>query len=116
MANKERDSQENNIIGQSTFIEGTIKSQGNIRIDGRIRGTVSTKGNFIIGLTGEIEGHSHAKNITISGKFDGNIEAVEKLILENNSKVTGDINTRRLVIDDGAIFNGNCTMKPSEEN
>ena len=115
MANKERESQENNIIGQSTHIEGTIKSQGNIRIDGRVRGTINTEGNFIVGLTGEIEGHSHARNITISGKYNGNIEATEKLILENNSNVSGDINTRRLVIDDGAIFNGNCSMKPSDE-
>ena len=112
MATKEKESQENNIIGQSTYIEGLIKSDGNIRVDGRIKGTVNTAATFIIGVTGVVEGQSQAYNITISGKYDGGIVCNEKLILEANSNVTGDINTKRLVIDDGAIFNGNCKMNP----
>jgi cytoskeletal protein CcmA (bactofilin family) len=109
---KEKESQENNIIGQSTYIEGSIKSEGNIRVDGRIKGTVNTNATFIIGVTGVVEGQSQAQNITVSGRYDGGITCNEKLILESNSNVTGDLNTRRLVIDDGAIFNGNCKMAP----
>ena len=112
MASKEKESQENNIIGQSTYIEGSIKSEGNIRVDGRIKGTINTAAAFIIGLTGVVEGQTQAHNITISGKYDGGIMCNEKLVLEANSNVTGDINTRRLVIDDGAVFNGNCKMNP----
>jgi cytoskeletal protein CcmA (bactofilin family) len=114
MASKERDNQEINIIGQSTYIEGTIKSQGNIRVDGQVRGSIACEGNFIVGLTGDIDGNVQAKNITISGKFKGDITAHEKLILENNSKVDGDLFTKRLVVDDGAIFNGHCKMGPNE--
>jgi cytoskeletal protein CcmA (bactofilin family) len=114
MASKDRESQEINIIGQSTYVEGTIKSQGNIRIDGRVCGTINAEGNFVVGLTGEIEGNVQAKNITISGKFKGDISANEKLVLENNSKVAGDLYTKRLVVDDGAIFNGQCKMNADE--
>jgi cytoskeletal protein CcmA (bactofilin family) len=108
---KDKESQENNIVGQSTYIEGVIKSEGNIRVDGRIKGTINTLATFIIGLTGVVEGQSQASNVTISGKYDGSILCTEKLILEANSNVTGDINSRRLVIDDGAIFNGTCKMQ-----
>jgi cytoskeletal protein CcmA (bactofilin family) len=107
---KEKESQENNIIGQSTYVEGTIKSDGNIRVDGRIKGTINTAASFIVGITGVIEGQTQASNVTISGKYDGIIVCSEKLILEGNSNVTGDINTKRLVIEDGALFNGNCKM------
>jgi len=107
---KEKESQENNIIGQSTYVEGTIKSDGNIRVDGRIKGTINTTASFIVGITGVIEGQTQASSITISGKYDGIIVCNEKLILESNSNVTGDLNTKRLVIEDGAIFNGNCKM------
>jgi len=107
---KEKESQENNIIGQSTYVEGTVKSDGNIRVDGRIKGTINTTASFIVGITGVIEGQTQAGNVTISGKYDGTIVCSEKLILEGNSNVTGDINTKRLVIEDGALFNGNCKM------
>jgi cytoskeletal protein CcmA (bactofilin family) len=113
---KERESQEINIIGQSTYIDGTIKSQGNLRIDGHVHGSIATDGNFIVGLTGEVDGDVQAKNITISGKFKGNITSSEKLILESCSKVSGDINSRRLVVDDGAFFNGHCKMETLQEN
>jgi cytoskeletal protein CcmA (bactofilin family) len=115
MASKDKESQEINIIGQSTSVEGTIKSQGNIRIDGMVSGTVTSEGNFIVGLTGEVEGNVQAKTITISGKFKGDITAQEKLVLENNSKVIGDLLTRRLVVEDGALFNGHCKMDTSAE-
>jgi cytoskeletal protein CcmA (bactofilin family) len=116
MAAKDRESQEINIIGQSTYIDGSIRSQGNLRIDGRVHGSIITEGNFVVGLTGEIDGDVQAKNITVSGKFKGNVSSSEKLVLESNSKVNGDVNTKRLVVDDGAFFNGHCKMESTSEN
>jgi cytoskeletal protein CcmA (bactofilin family) len=99
-----------NIIGPGTIVEGKIQSQGSIRIDGKLIGKISVGGNLAIGTGGEIEGDAEAKAITVSGKLTGNIIASEKLVLENKAVVKGDIKATRLVVDEGATFDGNCTM------
>jgi len=99
-----------NRIVDGTSIEGDIKSDSNIRIDGRLKGTINTKGKLVIGSTGSIEGEIVCEHADIEGHFTGKIQVTGLLTLKATSKLTGDIQTGKLAIEPGAVFSGSCTM------
>lgn len=104
------DSQSVNLIGAGTVIEGDIKSNGDIRIDGNINGSLVTKGKLVIGSTGNIEGEVTCQNADISGVIKGKLTVHELLSLKSSAKITGDIITNKLSIEPGANFSGSCSM------
>jgi cytoskeletal protein CcmA (bactofilin family) len=99
-----------NFIAAGTIVDGKIKSQGSIRIDGKMVGEISVGESLAVGATGDIEGNVVAKNVTIGGKLRGTVMAAEKLVFESKAVVKGDIRAAKLVIDEGALFDGKCTM------
>ncbi|TXC85282.1 polymer-forming cytoskeletal protein [Luteibaculum oceani] len=99
-----------NRIVEGTVIEGEIKSESNIRIDGIVKGVTTTQGRLVIGPNGVIEGEVVCRNADIEGTLNGKITASELLSLKSTSKLTGDIVSRRLAIEPGAVFTGTCTM------
>lgn len=101
-----------NIIGAGTVIEGEIKSNGDIRVDGTIKGSVTTKSKVVIGSTGSIEGDVTCQNADISGSIIGKTTVNEMLFLKANARINGDIQTGKLVVEVGASFTGNCSMGP----
>ncbi|MAJ07098.1 MAG: cell shape determination protein CcmA [Crocinitomicaceae bacterium] len=111
MANSNNQSPERlNRIVEGTHIEGDIKSDSNIRIDGYLKGTISLKGRLVLGPTGKIDGDINCKNADIEGKLNGTIEVDELLSLKSTAKLQGEISTNKLAIEPGAIFSGNCKM------
>lgn len=110
MAIKNDTIKELNFIAAGTIVDGKIKSQGSIRIDGKMIGEISVGESLAVGNTGDIEGNVVAKNITIGGKLKGTIMAADKLVFEAKAVVKGDIRASKLVIDEGAIFDGKCSM------
>lgn len=108
-----------NLIGTGTIVDGKIRTQGSLRIDGKVTGEVHAAENLAIGLTGDIEGAVNGKNVTVGGKVKGNITSVDKLVMEAKSVVRGDVKAAKLVIDEGAIFDGRVTMteiRPTGQN
>jgi cytoskeletal protein CcmA (bactofilin family) len=103
-----------NLIGAGTSVEGKIRTQGSIRIDGKMVGEVHAAENFALGLTGEVEGTVNGRNVTVAGKVRGNIIAVDKLVFEGKAVVRGDVRAARLVIDEGAVFDGKISMSDSK--
>ena len=101
----------NTLIGKGSKLEGTLVVENSVRIDGIIKGNVSTSDSLVIGKQGEVEGELTAKNAVIGGKVIGKINATGKVILESRAIFHGEMKASRLVIDDGAIFDGQCTMK-----
>ena len=99
-----------NIISVGTDITGDIKSTGDIRIDGMLKGNLNTKGKVVIGATGKIVGEIVSKNSEISGTIEGRIVVGQLLTLKASSKIFGDIETSKLSIEPGAIFSGTCKM------
>lgn len=99
-----------NSIMEGTSIEGEIKSDSNIRIDGRVKGTVNARGRVIIGQTGIIEGEVVCQSSDIEGTLVGKINCQDLLSLKATAKLQGDINTKKLAIEPGAVFTGNCSM------
>lgn len=110
MSNKNDSIKEVNIISAGSVVEGKVKSQGSIRIDGKLIGDVTASETIAIGLNGEIEGNITAKNVTVGGKVKGTINASEKIVFEGKSVVRADIRAARLVIDEGSIFDGKVIM------
>ena len=102
-----------NLIGVGTNIKGDIESTGDIRIDGSLKGNITTKGKVVLGGTGTINGEVVCKNSDIEGKIDGKITANELLTLKATSVINGDIIARQLAIEPGAKFTGNCNMTNS---
>ena len=98
------------IIGAGVVLEGKLSSNGNIRVDGAINGDITANGNVTVGETGEISGEIRAEVISIGGKVIGSINAKEKAVLESKSVLKGDIVTKILVVEAGAIFDGSSKM------
>ena len=103
-----------NLIGAGTNIKGHIESSGDIRIDGTLNGNIRTKGKVVIGNTGIAKGEVHCKNSDVEGKVEGKILVQELLSLKSTSTILGDISAKRLAIEPGARFTGNCQMNPSD--
>ena len=99
-----------NLIGVGTEIKGDLNSNGDIRIDGSLKGNLNTKGKVVIGATGSVKGEVQCKNSDIEGNIEGKITVMELLSLKSTSAINGDIVARRLAIEPGAKFTGNCNM------
>ncbi|WKZ65688.1 MAG: polymer-forming cytoskeletal protein [Flavobacteriales bacterium] len=99
-----------NSIMEGTSIVGEIQSDSNIRIDGRVKGTVHARGRVIVGQTGVIEGEVVCQSSDIEGTVLGRINCQDLLSLKATAKLQGDINTKKLAIEPGAVFTGNCSM------
>jgi len=112
----ETDSTTINLISNGTDISGDIKSNGDIRIDGTLTGSLNTKGKVVIGPTGKVNGEVICKNSEVSGIIEGKIIVGQLLNLKASSKIFGDIATLKLSIEPGAVFSGNCEMSDNNIN
>jgi len=106
----EQESPSINLIGAGTIIKGDIKSNGDIRIDGTLIGSVNSKGKLVVGTTGSVEGEIVCQNADFSGIIKAQITVSELLSLKATAKLNGDVITNKLAIEPGALFSGSCSM------
>jgi cytoskeletal protein CcmA (bactofilin family) len=104
------DSQSVNLIGAGTVIEGDITTNGDMRIDGALTGSINVKGKLVIGASGSVEGEIICQNADISGTLKGKFGVAELLSLKASAKLTGDIITNKIAVEPGATFSGTCSM------
>ena len=103
-------SNSSNIIGKGTIVEGNIETFGNIRVEGKVVGSVKSKSKIALGQSSFVEGNIIAQNAEISGEVKGVVEVSDQLILRPSAIVDGDIVTNKLIVESGATFNGGCKM------
>ena len=104
-------------ISAGTVIKGEILSPPDIRIDGTFEGRVQSKGRVVVGESAVIKGDVVCENIDLWGKVEGNIFVKDTLSLMDGCVVTGNLHIRRLAVELGATFNGNCkTITEAEFN
>jgi len=110
MKNGITEPQARNIIAQGTTIKGDIESNGDFRIEGSIKGTIKVKGKVVIGESGDVEGQVYCQSADISGRAKIKMEVTELTSLRANCNFSGDIITKKISIEPGAIFSGTCQM------
>ena len=99
-----------NTIGVGTIITGDVKSKGDIRVDGTLKGSVNTLGKVVLGKDGVIEGDVICNSADVSGTIKAKITVSQLLSLKTTAKLNGDIITNKLSIEPGASFTGSCSM------
>lgn len=100
-----------NSLVAGTVVEGNITAENDIRIDGTVKGNITCKAKIIIGSTGFIEGEVKCQNAVVEGKFYGKMRVTDLLAVKENAEVVGDIQTGKLSVSPGAVFNVTCNMK-----
>lgn len=101
------------IISAGTTLKGDITSNGDIRIDGSLKGNIYCSAKVVIGANGVVEGDIHGQQADIMGKVNGSIQAKELLQLKGNCQIQGNIHAGKLQIEPTAQFNGQCHMNDS---
>lgn len=104
----------NTIIGRGTVVEGTMTVDNSVRIDGIFKGELTCSGALTISQTGEAYAELEGKDIYINGIVQGTVRA-EKVRLDGQARVAGDIHTSSLSVAEGAVFHGSCAMETSNE-
>ncbi len=99
------------VLGIGSRFEGKLFFEGIVRIDGFFSGEIFTKGKLVIGEKAEVKGVLDVEDAEIAGIVEGNIVATGKVHLKGTAKLIGDIHTPVLIIEEGAIFTGNCKME-----
>jgi len=109
MFNKKNDRIET-LIGGNTIIKGDIEIKGTIRIDGRFEGTIKADW-IVVGENGHLKGDAFANGVVAGGTVEGNISTSESVEINSSGKVFGDVQTQKLVIIEGGIFEGHSRMQ-----
>ena len=100
----------NGFLDRGSSFKGELEFEDTMRIDGKFNGRIRSKNELIVGESAHIEGEIHVGRIAISGTVLGKITADQRVEIHRNGKVYSDIDTPALVIEEGAIFQGNCVM------
>ncbi len=100
----------NSIIGEGVTMEGNITAKESLRVEGTIVGDVSSEGILVISASGKVTGNVKANDIRVAGAIEGDIESEGRIEVESSGRVMGNIKAKSLVIDQNAVFKGQCTM------
>ncbi|HPR32273.1 MAG TPA: polymer-forming cytoskeletal protein [Prolixibacteraceae bacterium] len=100
-----------NLIAHSTSVKGDLQTESDIRVDGTLKGNLTTSGRLIIGQNGMIEGDIQCKTAEIEGQLTGKIHVAELMALKSTARFNGEMVTSQLLIEPGALFTGQCSMQ-----
>ena len=104
----------NGFLDTGSHVEGELRFETSFRVDGKFSGKVNTAGDLIVGEGGEVDGDFRVGQIFISGTVRGTIRAAKRVQISARGKVFADLDTPSLVIEDGAFFEGRCSMAREE--
>jgi len=100
----------NGFLDKGSTFRGELEFDDTLRIDGKFNGKIASKNELIIGETAQVEGEINVGSIAISGTVRGKIKATGRIEIHRSGKVFCEIETAALIIEEGAVFEGNCTM------
>jgi cytoskeletal protein CcmA (bactofilin family) len=101
-------------LGKGSRVSGKLSFEGTVRIEGHVEGEILAQDTLTIGDTAVINAQVHGTSIVVHGKITGDITARKRLEIRAPGKVFGNISTPSLVIHDGVVFEGQCTMSSVE--
>ncbi|MFW6137594.1 MAG: bactofilin family protein [Spirochaetota bacterium] len=115
MANPRMSEETNSTIGLKSHFEGKFAVKGAIRIDGKFEGEALIVDKVFIGPKGKVKTNIKASSVVVEGILIGNIEATNRVLLLPTSRILGDIQTPELIIQNGTILKGRCTISHNSE-
>ena len=99
-----------NLLSEGVIVEGVIQTPRDIRIDGTLVGTVHTDGRLVLGPSSRVTGKVNSPNIDVSGNVEGDIVSTGIVVLRAKSNVKGTISTATMIVEAGAVLNGESNM------
>ncbi len=103
------------VVGGEAYFQGTLTARGSLRIDGRIDGSIVDAKIVTVGKTGKVKGDISCEICYICGEVKGNVTAIDHIEALSGARVDGDLRAPRIMLEDGAIFNGKCSMETSRK-
>ena len=104
------------MIGNGAVVNGPISLKGGIIIYGTVYGDIQTDGPLRITISGKVFGNVQASGAHIGGSLKGDISVANKIVLGRKSEIIGDLLYSSLIIEDGAQFQGSCSVIGNKEN
>jgi len=98
------------VVGQGAKLEGTIVSAGSLRIDGQVKGQINADGDVMLSPQCQVDADIRADNVSVAGRFKGNIVVKARAHLARGGRVDGNVTSKTLIIEEGAIFQGQSIM------
>ena len=98
------------IVGQGAKLDGNVVSAGSLRIDGQVKGQINAEGDVMLSPQSQVEADIHAQNVVVAGRFKGKIDVKGKAEIARGGRVDGDVTSKTLVVEEGAIFQGQSIM------
>jgi cytoskeletal protein CcmA (bactofilin family) len=98
------------IVGAAAKLEGTVVSAGSLRIDGQVKGQIQADGDVTLSPQSQVEADIRAQNVSVAGRFKGNVVVKGKAHLARGGRIEGNITSKTLVIEEGGVFHGQSLM------
>lgn len=109
--NEETKGDLNGFLDAGSQMDGELSFEDTFRVDGRLAGKVTSKGDLVVGENGEVNGDVEVGRLYVSGTLKGTVKAATRIEITANGRVQGDIETPTLVIEEGGFYEGRCTME-----
>lgn len=106
----------NSLIGEDTVLRGEFDLNGVLRIDGTFDGNIDGNGKVLVGESGKVKSDIKARIVIIGGTVYGDIKASEMITILSTGKLIGNIETPRLIAEEGMIFDGKCNILEKEKH
>ena len=104
------DNGEVTIVGAGARLEGNVVSAGSLRIDGQVKGQINADGEVTLSPQSQVEADIRAQNVSVAGRFTGNIVVKDRAHLARGGRIDGNITSKTLVIEEGGVFHGQSIM------
>lgn len=99
------------IVGPGMTVEGDCETDGTLRVEGRVEGTIRAGKAVVVGEDGEVVGDVHTRDVVVAGSVDGSISATSRVELQESARVEGDIRCRRVKLEEGGYVEGRLEME-----
>ncbi|MEP6730140.1 MAG: polymer-forming cytoskeletal protein [bacterium] len=100
------------LLDSQLIVAGDIETDGSLRIDGRLDGSIRRADTVVLGVGAVMSGDVHAREVIVGGTLLGNVTASERIELQPTAVVTGDITAQVILVQEGGVVNGHVHMQP----
>jgi len=103
-----------NVLSSDVEIKGNLKFSGELTLEGKLEGEITSDGILHLGETGAVNGNLNVSSIVVRGKINGNVIAKDRIEIKSKAEVFGDVRAAKLVIEEGVTFVGKTEVNPNK--